>query len=52
MAIRFYYLSASPFGWKVWLALERKRIDYEMVLLSADAGDLKPPGFLAINPRG
>ncbi|WNV03005.1 glutathione S-transferase family protein [Candidatus Methylospira mobilis] len=52
MAIKFYYLSGSPFGWKVWLALERKRIDYEMVLLSADGGDLKQPGFLAINPRG
>jgi glutathione S-transferase len=52
MSVKFYYLSGSPFGWRVWLALEHKRIDYEMVLLGADAGDLKQPGFLAVNPRG
>lgn len=52
MALRFYYLSGSPFSWKVWLALEHKAVDYEMVLLSADAGDLKQAGYLAINPRG
>jgi glutathione S-transferase len=52
MTLRFYYLSGSPFAWRVWLALEHKRIGYEMVLLSADAGDLKQAGYLAINPRG
>lgn len=52
MAIRFYYLSGSPFSWRVWLALERKAIDYDMILLSADAGDLKQADYLVINPRG
>lgn len=52
MAITFYYLSGSPFSWKVWLSLERKRISYDLRVLSADAGDLKKPAFLAINPRG
>ncbi|MGO9173244.1 MAG: glutathione S-transferase family protein [Rhodomicrobium sp.] len=52
MTITFYYLSGSPFSWKVWLALEHKEIAYDLRLLSADAGDLKKPGFLAINPHG
>jgi glutathione S-transferase len=52
MALRFYCASGSPPSWKVWLALEHKRIPYEMVLLSFQAGDLKKPDFLAKNPRG
>lgn len=52
MALAFYYLSGSPFSWKVWLSLERKAIDYDLRILSADAGDLKNPAFLAVNPRG
>ena len=52
MAISFYYLSGSPFSWKVWLSLEHKQIPYELRVLSADTGDLKGPEFLAINPRG
>lgn len=51
MSVTFYYLSGSPFAWKVWLALEYKAIPYELKLLSADAGDLKKPEFEAINPR-
>ncbi|WP_051953161.1 glutathione S-transferase family protein [Methylocapsa aurea] len=52
MTITFYYLSGSPFSWKVWLALERKQLAYDLRTLSADAGDLKRPEFTAINPRG
>lgn len=52
MAITFYYLSGSPFSWKVWLALESKQIPYDLRVLSADVGDLKSPQFLALNPRG
>lgn len=48
----FYYLSGSPFSWKVWLSLERKQIPYDLKTLSAVAGDLKTPQFLALNPRG
>lgn len=53
MTMTFYCLSGSPFSWKVWLSLERKQLDYDLRILSADAGDLKTPGFIAdINPRG
>lgn len=52
MTIAFYALSGSPFTWKVWLALEHKQIPYDFRLLSNDAGDLKEPWFLEINPRG
>lgn len=52
MAITFYYLSGSPFSWKVWLALEHKQLPYDLRVLSADAGDLRTPEFLALNPRG
>lgn len=52
VTITFYYLSGSPFSWKVWLSLERKQIPYELRVLSADAGDLKTPEFLTINSRG
>lgn len=52
MPITFYYLSGSPFAWKVWLALEHKQLAYDMRILSADAGELKSPEFMAINSRG
>lgn len=52
MSLAFYALSGSPFSWKIWLSLEHKQLPYELHMLSADAGDLKSPGFLAVNPRG
>lgn len=52
MSLTFFYLSGSPFSWKVWLALEHKGLPYELQVLSADAGDLKAPRFLGLNPRG
>ena len=52
MPLTFYYLSGSPFSWKVWLALEHLQIPYEQKILSVDAGDLKSPEFLSISPRG
>ena len=52
MVLTFFYLSGSPFSWKVWLALEHKALAYELKRLSADAGDLKAPQYLAINPHG
>jgi len=51
MALTFYYLSGSPFSWRVWLALEHKKIDYELYALSMQDGDLKSDWYLAINPR-
>lgn len=52
MAITFYYASGSPPAWRVWLALEHKKLPYELKLLSFSEGDLKKPEFLAVNPRG
>ncbi len=52
MAVTLYYGSGSPYAWRVWLALEHKKIPYEFRLLSFDAGDHKKPDFLKLNPRG
>jgi glutathione S-transferase len=49
--ITFYYGSGSPYAWRVWLALEHKRIPYEFRLMSFSAGDLKTPEYQAVNPR-
>ena len=51
MALTLYYMSGSPYAWRVWLALEHKRIPYELKTLSYDAGDFKRPEFLALNSR-
>jgi glutathione S-transferase len=49
--VTFYYGSGSPYGWRVWLALEHKRAPYELKMISFSAGDLRKPEYLAINPR-
>ena len=51
MAITFYYGSGSPYAWRVWLALEHKRLPYDFRLLSFSAGDLTKPEFVKLNPR-
>ncbi len=51
MPLTFYYGSGSPYSWRVWLALEHKRIPYELKVLSFSAGDLKKPEYATINPR-
>ncbi|MBM3395129.1 MAG: glutathione S-transferase family protein [Betaproteobacteria bacterium] len=51
MSLTFYYGSGSPFAWRVWLALEHKKIPYEMKTISFSSGELKTPEFLALNPR-
>ena len=51
MALTFYYGAGSPFAWRVWLALEHKRVPYEARLLSSEAGELGTDEFGAINPR-
>lgn len=50
--IDFYYLSGSPFTWRVWLALEHKALQYKRIELSLERGDLKSDSYLALNPRG
>jgi len=51
VALTLYYLSGSPYAWRVWLALEYKRIPYELKTMSFDAGDFKRPEFRALSPR-
>jgi glutathione S-transferase len=51
MALDFYHGHGSPFSWRVWLALEYKRIPYNLKVLSFQAGDTRKPEFVAINPR-
>jgi glutathione S-transferase len=51
MALTFYYGAGSPYAWRVWLALEHKRIRYELKVMSFSDGDLKQPEFAALNPR-
>ena|SRR6267154_3255760 len=38
MAIVFYYGLGSPFAWRVWLALEHKKLPYELRVMSFEAG--------------
>jgi glutathione S-transferase len=51
MSLTLYSLSGSPYAWRVWLALEHKRIAYELKNMSYDAGDFKNSSFRALNPR-
>jgi len=47
----FYFGSGSPYAWKVWLALEHKKLPYEARRMSFDSGELKSAEFTAVNPR-
>ncbi|MGH8478783.1 MAG: glutathione S-transferase family protein [Gammaproteobacteria bacterium] len=51
MAITFYCGSGSPPAWRVWLALEHKRLPYTLQMLSFSGGDLKTEDFARLNPR-
>lgn len=51
MALDFYHGHGSPFSWRVWLALEYKKIPYNLKVLSFQAGDTRKPEFVALNPR-
>lgn len=51
MALDFYHGHGSPYGWRVWLALELKAVPYTLKVLSFQAQDTKKPEFVAINPR-
>ena len=50
--VEIYWISGSPFAWRVLLTAEIKGIPYEGKLLEASKGDLKTPEILAINPLG
>lgn len=51
MSLTFYYASGSPYTWRVWLALEHKKIAYDFKLMTFSSGDLKKPEYATINPR-
>ncbi|MGH8565673.1 MAG: glutathione S-transferase family protein [Gammaproteobacteria bacterium] len=51
MAITFYCGSGSPPAWRVWLALEHKRLAYALRMLSFSGSDLKSEDFARLNPR-
>lgn len=51
MAITFFCGSGSPPAWRVWLALEHKRLPYTLRMLSFSGGDLKTEDFARLNPR-
>lgn len=50
--IEIYWISGSPYSWRVLLALAIKQIPFESHLLSAANKEHKSPEFLAINPKG
>jgi glutathione S-transferase len=50
--IELFWISGSPFSWRVMLTLEAKQIPYTSRLLQASKGEHKNPDFLALNPRG
>jgi len=50
--VEIYWISGSPFAWRVLLTAEVKDIPYTGKLLEGSKGELKTPEFLAINPLG
>ena len=51
MALDFYHGHGSPYSWRVWLALEHKKLAYNLKVLSFADKDTTKPEFVAINPR-
>jgi glutathione S-transferase len=47
----FYTGHGSPYGWRVWLALELKKVPHNVKIVSFQAGDTRKPEFVALNPR-
>ena len=52
MALTLYWVSGSPFSWRVLLALEHKGLSYESQLLHFDKQEHQSPQMLKLNPRG
>jgi len=50
--LEIFWISGSPYGWRVLLALAVKSAPYVSCRLSASDEEHKRPEFLAINPRG
>jgi len=52
MSIECYFISGSPFAWRVLLALQIKRLDFKATEIYGSKGDNKTPEYLAMNPHG
>jgi len=52
MTCEFYWISGSPFSWRVHLALEYKQIGYRSKLINVNEGGLETDEFLKLNPHG
>src|SRR5579871_1259519 len=52
MAVEIFWISGSPFSWRVLLAAELKGVAYESRPLSFDKGEHKTPEYRKLNPRG
>ena len=50
--LELFWISGSPFAWRVQLALAIHKVDYVSHLLDAAKGELKQSEYLALNPRG
>lgn len=52
MGVEIYWVSGSPYGWRVLLAALLKGVTYESHLLSMSKQEHKSPEYLAMSPRG
>jgi glutathione S-transferase len=52
VAPEVFWISGSPFAWRVLLALAVKGVPHQSRLLSRGEGDTRKPEYLALNPRG
>lgn len=50
--MELFLIQGSPYAWRVQLALEHKKLPYELRVLSLSNGDLRSESFLALNTRG
>jgi glutathione S-transferase len=52
MSLEIYWISGSPYSWRVFLALAIKQLEYQSRLLEYTRGDTETSSFLQMNPRG
>ena len=50
--LELFWISGSPFAWRVQLALAIHNIDYISHRLDSSKAEQKQPNYLALNPRG
>lgn len=50
--IEIYWVSGSPFGWRVLLAAELKGVPYVSRRIDSSTGEQRSAAYLSLNPRG